>query len=383
MKDPLQSFTLDQLRRRPSAKWREYPEDVLPLWIAEMDVEIADPVIEAVTAAMSAGDTGYSHGTTYAEALAEFARDRWHWHIDIKNTALVPDVMLGIVEILKLVTDRGSSVVINPPVYPPFYQFIEHMDRKVIEAPLGDDHRIVMEALEQAFSVATGQGVAAAYLLCNPQNPTGTVHTRDELAAAAALANRYAVRVIANEAHAPLVYPGSRFVPYLTVEGADTAFSVTSAAKAWNLSGLKSAVVTAAPGARTELATMPEEVADEPSHLGVIAHSAALRAGGEWLDALLTGLDRNRLLLRDLLTEHVPSIGYEPPEATYFAWLDCAPLALGNDPARAFLERGRVAFNPGPSFGTGGEGHARLNFATSTEIIEEAVARMVAALVQR
>jgi cystathionine beta-lyase len=371
------------LRRRTSAKWREYPEDVLPLWIAEMDVEIADPVIEAVTAAMSAGDTGYSHGTTYAEALAEFARDRWHWHIDIKNTALVPDVMLGIVEILKLVTDRGSSVVINPPVYPPFYQFIEHMDRKVIEAPLGDDHRIVMEALEQAFSVATGQGVAAAYLLCNPQNPTGTVHTRDELAAAAALANRYAVRVIANEAHAPLVYPGSRFVPYLTVEGADTAFSVTSAAKAWNLSGLKSAVVTAAPGARTELATMPEEVADEPSHLGVIAHSAALRAGGEWLDALLTGLDRNRLLLRDLLTEHVPSIGYEPPEATYFAWLDCAPLALGNDPARAFLERGRVAFNPGPSFGTGGEGHARLNFATSTEIIEEAVARMVAALVQR
>ncbi|CAM5270111.1 MalY/PatB family protein [Streptomyces coeruleorubidus] len=378
--NPLQALTLDRLRRRTSMKWRTYPEDVLPLWVAEMDVPLAEPVVRAVTEALDLGDTGYPAGTAYAQALAAFAGKRWNWDgLAVERTAIVPDVMLGVVEMLKLVTGHGDAVVVNPPVYPPFYQFVEHMDRRVLEAPLGADGRIDLDVLEETFRQAVAGGGQAAFLLCSPHNPTGTVHTAEELSAVAALAERYGVRVVADEIHAPLVVGGTDFVPYLSVPGAERGLSLMSASKAWNLAGLKAALAIAGPGAGADLARMPEEVGHGPSHVGVIAHTAALRDGVAWLDALLSGLDANRRLLADLLAEHLPEIRYRPGDATYLAWLDCRALGLGDDPAAAFLHRGRVALNSGLPFGTGGAGHVRLNLATSPEVIGEAVRRMAAA----
>lgn len=362
-------------------KWRTYPADVLPLWVAEMDVPLAEPVVRAVTEALALGDTGYPAGTAYAEALAGFAEKRWGWDgLAVERTAIVPDVMLGVVEMLKLVTGHGDPVVVNSPVYPPFYQFIEHMDRQVREAPLGADLRIDFDTLEEAFRQAVAGGRRAAYLLCSPHNPTGTVHTAGELAAVATLADRYGVRVVADEIHAPLTLPGADFVPYLSVPGGESGLSLMSASKAWNLAGLKAALAIAGPAAAADLARMPEEVGHGPSHVGVIAHTAALTEGTAWLDALLTGLDDNRRLLTDLLAEHLPALAYRPGESTYLAWLDCRALGLGEDPAQVFLERGRVALNSGIPFGTGGRGHVRLNLATSPELITEAVRRMAAAL---
>ncbi|MEV1085210.1 MalY/PatB family protein [Streptomyces sp. NPDC050211] len=378
--NPLQALTLDRLRRRTSMKWRTYPDDVLPLWVAEMDVPVAEPVVRAITDALTLGDTGYPAGTAYAEALADFADKRWGWDgLAVERTAIVPDVMLGVVEMLKLVTGPGDAVVVNSPVYPPFFQFVEHMDRRVLQAPLGADLRIDLGTLEEVFRQAVTDGRRAAYLLCSPHNPTGTVHTADELAAIAHLANRYGVRVVADEIHAQLVAGGVDFVPYLSVPGGEYGLSLMSASKAWNLAGLKAALAIAGPAAAADLARLPEEVSHGPSHLGVIAHTAALRDGTAWLDALLAGLDDNRRLLADLLTEHLPAISYRPGEATYLAWLDCRPLGLGDDPAQVFLERGRVALNSGIPFGTGGAGHVRLNLATSPEVLEEAIRRMAAA----
>ncbi|MFB9239105.1 MalY/PatB family protein [Plantactinospora siamensis] len=378
--NPLGALTLDQLRRRTSMKWRRFPPDVLPLWVAEMDVPLAEPVVRALTEAVALGDTGYPSGTRYADALAEFAAGRWGWRIDPDHTAIVPDVMLGVVEMLRLVTGAGDAVVVNPPVYPPFYQFIVHSGRRVVEAPLGEDGRLDPATLAPAFRDATTGGRPAAYLLCSPHNPTGTVHTRDELSAVAELAGRYGVRVIADEIHAPLVLPGAEFVPYLTVPGGENGLALLSASKAWNLAGLKAALAVAGPAAAADLARLPEEVSHGPSHLGIIAHSAALTEGGGWLTGLLSGLDANRLLLAELLAERLPAVRYRPPEGTYLAWLDCRRLGLGDDPAATFLEWGRVALNPGPEFGTGGAGHVRLNLATSPENVAEAVHRMVAAL---
>ncbi|GAA3833546.1 aminotransferase class I/II-fold pyridoxal phosphate-dependent enzyme [Streptomyces coacervatus] len=379
--NPLTALSLDRLRCRTSMKWRTYPADVLPLWVAEMDVPLAEPVVRAVTDALALGDTGYPAGTAYAEALAAFAEKRWGWDgLAVERTAIVPDVMLGIVEMLKLVTGHGDAVVVNPPVYPPFYQFIEHMDRQVLEAPLGADLRIDFEALEETFQQAVAGGRRAAYLLCSPHNPTGTVHTAGELAAVADLAGRYGVRVVADEIHAPLTASGADFVPYLSVPGAENGLSLMSASKAWNLAGLKAALAIAGPAAAADLARVPEEVSHGPSHVGVIAHTAALTDGTAWLDALLTGLDDNRRLLTGLLAEHLPAIVHRPGEATYLAWLDCRALGLGDDPAEVFLERGRVALNSGLPFGTGGTGHVRLNLAASPELITEGVRRMVAAL---
>ncbi len=363
-------------------KWRAYPEDVLPLWVAEMDVPLAEPVVRALTDALALGDTGYPAGTGYAEALAGFAEKRWGWDGPaVERTAIVPDVMLGVVEMLKLVTGPGDPVVVNSPVYPPFYQFVEHMDRRVIEAPLGADLRIDLDTLQQTFRRATeGGGRRAAFLLCSPHNPTGTVHTAGELAAVAALADRHGVRVVTDEIHAPITAGGVEFVPYLSVPGGENGLSLMSASKAWNLAGLKAALAIAGPEAAADLARLPEEVSHGPSHLGVIAHSAALRDGADWLDHLLAGLDDNRRLLADLLAEHLPAITYRPAEATYLAWLDCRALGLGDDPAEVFLQRGRVALNSGIPFGTGGAGHVRLNLATSPELLAEGVRRMVAAL---
>ncbi|MGW7540214.1 MalY/PatB family protein [Streptomyces sp. NPDC054770] len=377
--NPLRALTLDRLRCRTSMKWRTYPEDVLPVWVAEMDVPLAAAVVRAVTAAMELGDTGYPAGTAYAEALAAFAAKRWGWDgLDVARTAIVPDVMLGVVEMLKLVTGPGDPVVVNSPVYPPFYQFVGNMDRRVVEAPLGADGRIDPDVLEAAFR-GLGGG-RAGYLLCSPHNPTGTVHTAAELTAVTALAERYGVRIVADEIHAPLTAPGVDFVPYLSVPGADRGLSLMSASKAWNLAGLKAALALAGPGAAADLARLPEEVSHGPSHVGVIAHTAALTDGTAWLDALLAGLDENRRLLAGLLDRHLPGVRYRPAEATYLAWLDCRALGLGDDPAEVFLERGRVAVNSGIPFGTGGAGHVRFNLATSPEVITEAVRRMAAAL---
>jgi cysteine-S-conjugate beta-lyase len=378
---PLHALGLEQLRRRTSMKWRTYPEDVLPLWVAEMDVPLAEPVVRAVTGALALGDTGYPAGTAYAEALAAFAADRWNWDgIAVERTAIVPDVMLGVVEMIRLVTGPGDPVVVNPPVYPPFFQFVTHMDRRVIEAPLGADQRLDLAALEQAFREASAGSGRAAFLLWSPHNPTGTVHTAGELAAVAALAERYGVRVVADEIHAPLVAPGVAFVPYLSVPGAERGLSLMSASKGWNLAGLKAALALAGPEAAPDLGRLPEEVSHGPSHVGVIAHTAALREATDWLDALLAGVQANRRLLTGLLAEHLPAIRPYPAEATYLAWLDCRALGLGDDPAQVFLDRGRVALSSGLPFGTGGAGHVRLNLATSPGILNEGVRRMAAAL---
>jgi cystathionine beta-lyase len=380
MPNPLTVLSLDDLRRRTSTKWRHYAADVLPMWVAEMDVPVAEPVARAIVDAVALGDTGYPAGTQYAEALADFAVSRWDWRVDVEATALVPDVMLGIVEVLRLVTGPGDAVVVTSPVYTPFYLFLEHMGRRVIEAPLTAEHRIDPGTLEMAFARATAGGRRAGFLLSNPHNPTGTVHTREELATVAELADRHGVHVVSDENHAALVYPEAEQVPYLSLPEAGSAFCVLSASKAWNLAGLKAALALAGPDATKDLARMPEHVGASASHLGVIAHSAALHEGRPWLDDLMVGLDQNRQLLRDLLAEHLPGVGYRLPQATFLAWLDCTSLGLGEDPAAVFLHRGRVALNSGPRFGTGGAGHVRLNFATSPEVLVEGVRRMAAAV---
>lgn len=376
-------------------KWRAYPDDVLPLWVAEMDVNLAPTVADALRRAIDIGDTGYPCGTVFAEAVSEFASHRWQWHdLEVSRTAIVPDVMLGAVEVLRLVTDRGDAVIVNPPVYAPFYAFVSHDGRRIIEAPLDAGGRIDPAALAEAFARARAGGGKAAYLLCNPHNPTGTVHTAEELGTLAELARRFGVRVVSDEIHAPVVLPGARFTPFLTVPGAENAFALTSASKAWNLSGLKAALAVAGREAVADLHQMPEEVSHGPSHFGVIAHAEAFRTAGDWLDALLRGLDENRTLLGDLVAEHLPGVKYQWPQGTYLAWLDCRELGFAEEavtglavvadlsgPARWFLDHARVALSSGHVFGTGGAGHVRLNFATSRSILTEAVSRMGGALV--
>jgi len=392
VQNPLEQLTIDQLRERTSAKWHYYPADVLPMWVAEMDVPLAEPIAAVLQHAVEIGDTGYAAGHAYAHAVKDFATDRWQWDgFPADSAKSVPDVMMGIVEVLRLISEPGDPVVVNCPVYPPFYAFVSHAGRRVVESPLTPEGRIDLDRLGDTFRALAGQH--AVYLLSSPHNPTGTVHTREELTAVAALARESGVRVIVDEIHAPLALPGAQFVPYLSVPGSEDAFSVLSASKAWNLAGLKAALAVAGTDAQVDLGRMPEEVAHGASHFGVMAHTQAFRAGGDWLDALLLGLDANRAVLVDFLSDRMPAVRCQPPEGTYLAWIDCRNLGLHDEgsqgpgvvselegPARFFLDEARVAMSSGHVFGTGGGGHVRLNFATSQANLRAGLERMATAL---
>ncbi|HSF97321.1 MAG TPA: aminotransferase class I/II-fold pyridoxal phosphate-dependent enzyme [Ornithinibacter sp.] len=372
-----------ELRRdRTSVKWVAYPPEVLPLWVAEMDVDPCPAVVEAVFDAVRRGDTGYGWGPRYAAAVARYAHDSWGWEVDTDAAMIVPDVMIGATELLRLLTDEGGPVVISSPTYNAFFGFLDAIGRRTVDAPLSPDGRLDPDALRTAFREATARGERAAYLLCNPQNPTGTVHSPAELADLAALANEFGVRVVADEIHAPITYAGGPvFTPFLTVDGGERGFSVFSPSKGWNLAGLKSALVMAGSGSREDLEHLHEVHTHGSSHVGAIAHVAAMDDGRDWLAQLTRELEENRSLLARLLVEHLPAVRWPAPDATYLAWLDCRDLGLGDDPAAAFRDRGRVALGSGPHYGhDSGRGHARLNLATSPSIIEEAVRRMASVL---
>lgn len=390
VQNPLEQLSIEQLRQRTSAKWHYYPADVLPMWVAEMDVPLAEPIAQGLRHAVEIGDTGYAAGHAYAHALKDFAAARWGWDgFPADSAKSVPDVMMGIVEVLRLISEPGDPVVVNCPVYPPFYAFVTHAGRRVVESPLTEEGRIDLHRLEDTFRALN----RAVYLLSSPHNPTGAVHTREELTAVAGLARTYGVRVIVDEIHAPLALPGAQFVPYLSVPGSEDAFSVLSASKAWNLAGLKAALAVAGPEAQSDLDSMPEEVAHGASHFGVMAHTEAFRHGGDWLDALLRGLDENRSMLMEFLTDRMPELQCRAPQGTYLAWIDCRALGLHDEgsagpgvvselegPARYFLDQARVALSSGHVFGTGGSGHVRLNFATSQANLLEGLERMATAL---
>ncbi|MFV0435394.1 MAG: MalY/PatB family protein [Leucobacter sp.] len=396
--NPLRELTIEQLRARTSMKWHTYGDDVLPLWVAEMDVRLAPPVHAELQRAIDTGDTGYPAGNAYAEAFKSFAAQRWGWDgVEVDRTTIVPDVMMGIVEVLRLITNPHDAVIVTAPVYAPFYAFVTHADREIIEARLSPAGRLDLASLEAAFQRARARSEHPVLLLSNPHNPTGTAHSREELEQVAALARQYGVRVISDEIHAPLVLDVASFTPFLSVTGSENAFALVSASKAWNLAGLKAALVLAGEDAVDDLARMPEEVSHGPSHLGVLAHTASFRDGAPWLDSLLAGLAENRALLAELVAAHLPGVSMRHPEATYLAWLDCTSLGLEeaipkeglavvsdqSGPAQFFLENAKVALSSGHVFGDGGTGHVRLNYATHPDILTEAITRMGTALTTR
>jgi cystathionine beta-lyase len=368
-------LSLDELRARRSVKWRRYPEDVLPAWVAELDFRLAAPVHRALADAVGRDDTGYANADGLPAAFASFAAARWGWEVDPARTLLVADIMSGVGELLRTLTEPGDRVVVNPPVYPPFFKMVNEVGRGLVEAPLGADWRLDLDALEAAFAAG-----ARCYLLCSPHNPTGTVHTREELEAVAALAARHGVLVVSDEVHAPMTLPGASHVPYLEV-GPENGIALVSASKAWNVPGLKCALTIAASERMTDaLRRLPEHVPFHAGHFGVLANIAAYADGGEWLDALVAHLDAQRDRVAALLAAELPDVRHVRPEAGYLVWLDCRELDLGDDPSEVFLERGRIALSPGLPFGSQGKGFARLNAGTSGALLAEAVARMRSAL---
>jgi cystathionine beta-lyase len=374
---------LDALRRRRSEKWTRYPPDVLPAHIAEMDFPLAPPVARALEEAVAAGDVGYAAAarSELPHAFAAFAERRWGWRVDPDAVVAVPDVMVGVAELLRVLTEPGDGIVVNTPVYPPFFSVIGEVERTVVEVPLlePESHRrLPLDGIRAAFAAG-----ARAMLLCNPHNPTGYVAREDELLELADVARAHDGLVLSDEIHAPLVLSGRTHVPFCSLPGdaADAAIGLTAATKGWNFAGLKCGLAVArSERMRDALARLPVDLHDRVGHLGVIASIAAFTDGEPWLDELRAYLAETHAWLPGLFAERVPGVRYHPADASFLAWLDCRALELGDDPAVHFLDHGRVALVPGPTFGAPGRGFARLNVGTSRALVTEAVERMEAAL---
>ena len=381
MGNGFEDLDLERLRQRRSEKWRLHPPDVLPAFIAEMDYDLAEPVLAALRSAIDRSDCGYANASGLGEAFARFAAHRHGWTVDPGRVHLVPDVMVGVEAILQLTTEPGDGVVINTPVYPPFFEHIASAGRRVVQVPLarGESRwELDFGALEAAFAAG-----ARGYLLCSPHNPTGRVFGPADLGRIGSLAERYGVTVISDEIHASLTLPGARHTPFVAAGGAAAEHGITlaSTSKAFNVAGLKGAVAVAGSATmQAVLSRLPAACQYGAGLPGVLASEAAWNAGDDWLDALIGQLDHVRAEFGRLLRQRLPQARYVPPEASYLAWVDCAGLDLGSEPAEVFLRRGRVALGRGLDFGAPGDGFVRVTIGTSSALLAGIVDRMAAAV---
>ena len=370
---------LENLRRRTSEKWRAHPDDVLPMFVAEMDYPLAPAITAALREAVELGDTGYVNPRDPAPraAFAGFARDAWGWEVDAERMSITTDVSVVIVETLRRLAAPGDGVIITPPVYPPFFDLIPEAGARVVEVPLRDDgaaYALDLEGIERALA-----GGARGVLLCNPHNPLGLVHTREELDELARIVARHDGFVVSDEIHAPLTHPGVAFTPYLSVSDAARQHGIAaeSGSKAFNLAGLKAAfIVAASENMARMLAELPDEVTFRTGQFGLLATRAGFADSREWLAATLEAIVANVELLEVELAAKLPGAVLRRPSASYLAWIDLSALGWGDDPASVLLERARLALSSGPAFGREGRGFVRLNLACAPELVVDAVDRM-------
>ena len=383
----LRALNLSELQTHRSEKWRSFPKDVLPLPVAEMDFQVADPIRQTLREMVDRSDLGYLGPIPeMGVAFAGFAQRRWGWTVDPLQVRIAADVGVGVVEVLRVITKPGDTLMINSPVYPNFFTWCAETHLQLIDVPLSQSDEPVngshwildWDGIEKAYA----SGIKA-HLICSPHNPLGRVYTKDELSRLAELAKKHGVYILSDEIHAPLMYAEQTFVPFLAVS--DTArevgITITAASKGWNIAGLKCAIIV------TENARVYETLnAIAPathyraSLLGGFASVTAFEKGDSWLDSLMVQLDHNRKFVAELIAAKTPGVGYLIPHCSYLAWLDLSSFALGEDPSSVLIEKAKVACVPGHRFGAQSAQWVRLNFATSPEILEEAFNRLATVL---
>lgn len=365
---------------RSSSKWRRFDPDVLPMHVAEMDFDVAEPIRQTLRDMVDSSDLGYLGPLPeISTAFASFALERWGWAIEAHELKMATDVGVAAVEILRAVTVPGDRVLINSPVYSAFFNWISEVGCVVADAPLklnGERYELDLISIEEQFR----DGVKV-YLLCSPQNPVGTVHTAKELAEVARLALEYDVLVISDEIHAPLSW--APYTPFLAVSEAaqQTGVVISSSSKAWNTAGLKAGfALTQSPKVRAQLKLLPDAMQWRSSLLGAFAMVTAYEKGLPWLQQTVGDLQECLAHLRFELARQLPKAKLMDMESTYLAWIDLTEYRVSN-PQKLMLDHGRVSVVAGQDHG--GEiyaGYIRFNFATSQPRITEAVRRMALVL---
>ncbi|MEX2221565.1 MAG: MalY/PatB family protein [Candidatus Rokuibacteriota bacterium] len=375
------------IERRPtnSNKWRKYPPDVLPLWVADMDFASPEPVVRALRERVEHGVYGYGfEGPEFAEVFVDRLQKRYGWKVSPEAVVLIPGVIPGFNVACRALTKPGDGLLMQLPVYPPILRSPGNHELTRDEAPLGRDRdgRYVadLDALRAAIHART-----RAFLLCNPHNPVGRVFTHEELSGMAQICLERDLPIIADEIHCDLLYQGRRHVPMASLgpEIERRTITLMAPSKTFNLAGLKVSVAVIPEASLRErfVAARGDYVQAQVNVMGYAAAFAAYRDGDAWLGELLRYLEANRDHLAEYVRRHLPGIAMTPPEGTYLAWLDCRGAGrAAADPFTFFLERAKVAFNDGALFGRGGQGFVRLNFGSPRSILTEGLERMRRAL---
>lgn len=338
--------------------------DVLPLWVADMDLPCAREIVEALTHRAAHPIYGYTEENPRDRlAEAEWLKRRFSVDVEPEWILFSPSVVDSMLFFLTALTQPGDKVVIQPPVYGPFRSTIERTGREVAVNPLRETDegwRMDFESLEKNFRAG-----AKAMFLCSPHNPVGRVWTRDELVQVFSLADRYGVRVVSDEIHASFVFDGRRHVSALSLS--DRCVMLTSATKAFNLAGLRHSSMVVRDGeARARiLETMRLFNADRPNLFGMLAQRTAYEQGDRWLDQCVEYIQRNRDFAEAFFRKNLPEICLHPLEGTYLMWLDMRRRGLEHEEMfRRLIEVGGVGLNDGLFFGEQGRGFFRLNLAT-------------------
>jgi len=375
--------SLAELSTHHSEKWRAFAPDVIPLPVAEMDFPVAAPIRELLHSMVEHSDLGYLGAIPeLGNSFASFADKRWNWTVDPTRVRVATDVGVGVVEILRVFTIPGDGVLISSPVYQNFYTWINETKVKCIDVPFmhqqSDDVSLAWSIDWKGIEEAYSSGIKV-HLLCSPHNPIGRVYTKEELSKFVALAVKYNVIIISDEIHSPLEYSEHPFVPILTLgeDAQSHSVVVTAASKGWNIAGLKCAIIVSGSEAMHEkLNELPPALHYRASLLGAFATAVAFDKCAPWLDTVINQLDHNRNLISKLLAEHLPEVIYNPPQHSYLAWFDLSALNLGDEPTAVILDKTKVALNAGHIYGAQWGQFARMNFATSPEIITQAITQM-------
>lgn len=382
MAKAVRALALDELRKRKSSKWRHYPNDVLPLPVAEMDFPMAPAVKASLQDMLDRSDTGYlGEFPEVYEAFAKFSKSRWNWQPDTSQIRIATDVGVGIVEVMRTLIKAGDKVMLNSPVYENIWKWITEVSAELVDVPLSEDelnYKLDLDAIEREYV----KGVKL-HILCHPHNPVGIIYTRSELETIATLAKKYGVIILSDEIHGPLTFNKKEFFPFLSVsdDAKEVGIIITSASKSFNFAGLKCAlIITESVKLKEKINTMPPAVTWRASLFGAVASTAAYRESDEWLDGVLLTLNENRNLVKKLIDTKIPTIKYRIPDFGYLAWLDVSALGLGSDPAAQILERSKLALNAGILYGPKHSNFVRLNFGTSEEIINQAFDRLIKVL---
>lgn len=359
-------------------------DDILPLWVADMDFRSPESVIDALKAAASHGIFGYSRADdSYFEAIATWYKKRHKLNLKQEWMTCTPGIVFAISIAVQAFTQKGDAVLIQPPVYHPFSRAIVRNERTLVENPLiyeNGRYRMDLEDLEQKVL----DEHVKLMILCNPHNPVGRVWTRDELTALSEICLRHHVYVVSDEIHGDFVWPGHEQIPYASVSEEACLHSMicTSPSKTFNLAGLSTSnLFIPEPEMRRKFRSVLLNVGQENmNRLGLFACRAAYEGGEEWLEELIPYLAENLSLVREFCDKRVPQIHLVEPEGTYLAWLDCHELGMDDDELMNFFsEKAKVWLDPGTHSGKQGSGFVRLNLGSPRSVIVQALDRIESA----